>query len=84
MLLTKSFNSQSYPVDFSMVNPFCPICGKFVKDNERPLIYESKKFNKNFLAHEACLDKEEANSMLSAIYEENEEAKIIPFGLKRE
>ena len=39
MLLTKSFNQQSYPLDFSMVNPFCPICGKFVKEDEKPLIY---------------------------------------------
>ena len=32
MLLTKNFNPNSaYPNDFSNVNPFCPICGKFVK-----------------------------------------------------
>jgi hypothetical protein len=57
MLLTKSFYHKSYPSDFGLANPFCPICGKFVQENEKPLIYESKKFNKNFLAHEQCLSK---------------------------
>lgn len=72
MVLAKNFHKKPYPVDFGLVNPFCPICGKFVKQEENPLVYESKKFNRNFLAHDKCLATEGANSMLNAIYENNE------------
>jgi hypothetical protein len=49
--MNKNFVKSVYPIDFASVNPFCPICGKFVKEDERFLSYESRKFNKNFLAH---------------------------------
>ena len=43
LLLVTGDWMESYPIDFGTVNPFCPICGKFAKEDEKPLIYESKK-----------------------------------------
>jgi hypothetical protein len=57
VVLAKNFIKRPYPVDFGLVNPFCPICGKFVSVKQNALTFCSERLNKNFLGHEECLMK---------------------------
>lgn len=56
-ILKSKFYKSAYPSDLLVVNPYCPICGKFVKSEELNSIYLSERYNRKFLAHDKCLSQ---------------------------
>lgn len=54
-----SFSREEYPLDFTQVNPFCPLCGKHVGRGIPFLAFQSQQRRKKYLAHDSCIQGNE-------------------------
>jgi hypothetical protein len=62
-ILKNNFQLRPHPPQKQPHNPFCPICLKFVPPDAYVFSYFASIFGKTYLAHEACLLKEDGNCL---------------------